>query len=568
MDRLYGVRIAGALLFGLLMHPQPGHAFTSESPEVKSMVDKAVAYLEKLSDKEIQAGSWGGEQFHIVVVAYAHLKARHNHDAALVTRGVQQAKALAAAIRRNRGRMSRGKDSHDKTTYELAISILLLCEADAKAHLQDIETIRDALFQFQQPTGGFGYPNEQQGDTSQVQYVVLAMWTMDQKGIEVDMGRVNAVHAWMMRVQDPSGVWPYRATDPGPGKGLIAQGTHYRSHSTALAGASSVLIAGDFFRLWRESKGEENELGLPQAVKIFDESELVSTLTPQVDAARRRAAKVTKDEMMQAVERMNAWRAKNPYNRSGPGTIWHYYSLYSLERFESFFEFASQNPDSEPPWYNNAVKELMANQAPNGGWGVKDPSPSPPPVATSFALLFLTRSTKQAIGTISSGTVTGGYGLPSSTEGVQVKGAQIVGAPKAGGAMDMIKLLEEGGDEEIDERAIYDSLKLSDDPVKRADEVKRMKRLIKVKSYKLRRAAARVLGQSSDLDNVPILIYALSDPDKTVQREARNALRFVSRKFDGFGLSDNPTPKELDDAIEAWKQWYLSANPSYEFLDD
>ncbi|MEZ6091036.1 MAG: HEAT repeat domain-containing protein [Pirellulaceae bacterium] len=128
--------------------------------------------------------------------------------------------------------------------------------------------------------------------------------------------------------------------------------------------------------------------------------------------------------------------------------------------------------------------------------------------------------------------------------------------------------LLENPEAEIDERAIFNSLKLPEDPAKRADAINRLKRLVRGGPPKVRRAAARALGQSSDLDLVPTLIFALTDPDKPASREARNALRFVSRKFNGFGLSDDPTPKELKQAVDQWKAWYLRVNPSYVFLDD
>ena len=69
------------------------------------------------------------------------------------------------------------------------------------------------------------------------------------------------------------------------------------------------------------------------------------------------------------------------------------------------------------------------------------------------------------------------------------------------------------------------------------------------------------------MDIVPTLIFALTDPDTVVRKEARDGLRFVSRKFEGFGLPDKPNDKQVEDATRAWKQWYLKANPSYVFID-
>ncbi len=99
------------------------------------------------------------------------------------------------------------------------------------------------------------------------------MWTMDHSGIDVSMDVVNRTHAWLMRVQDIGGAWPYRATDPGR-SGLIQQSNKSMSHSTALAGASSILIAGDYFRMWRELTGQEGLLpGMPKAIRVAEKAD-------------------------------------------------------------------------------------------------------------------------------------------------------------------------------------------------------------------------------------------------------------------------------------------------------
>ena len=92
-----------------------------------------------------------------------------------------------------------------------------------------------------------------------------------------------------------------------------------------------------------------------------------------------------------------------------------------------------------------------------------------------------------------------------------------------------------------------------------------MRRLVRAESYEARMVAVKTLSKICNLDNVPILIYALSDPDPRVSREARNGLRFVSRKFEGFGLSDNPSKTDIVAAIEEWKAWYLEIRPDARF---
>ena len=56
-------------------------------------------------------------------------------------------------------------------------------------------------------------------------------------------------------------------------------------------------------------------------------------------------------------------------------------------------------------------------------------------------------------------------------------------------------------------------------------------------------------------------VYALTDPDPTVMLAARNALRRLSRRPQGFGLSSQPSETDRRVAIEAWKKWYLAVRP-------
>jgi hypothetical protein len=66
---------------------------------------------------------------------------------------------------------------------------------------------------------------------------------------------------------------------------------------------------------------------------------------------------------------------------------------------------------------------------------------------------------------------------------------------------------------------------------------------------------------------VPTLIYALTDPDRDVVLEARDALEFVSRRFNGFGPPDEYTDEQRYNAAEAWKSWYRSIHPGARFED-
>jgi len=74
----------------------------------------------------------------------------------------------------------------------------------------------------------------------------------------------------------------------------------------------------------------------------------------------------------------------------GSDSFLHYY-LYSLERTGRIF---GRDVLCGQPWYAVGARQLLATQQPSGGWDRQQGGESPRQ-ATSFALLFLTRSTQQ-----------------------------------------------------------------------------------------------------------------------------------------------------------------------------
>lgn len=531
--------------------------YTPNDPVVTKMVDQGLSYLEGLDANQLggDAGSFSGMAGEVVLVAYAHHKCRHDPEHPVVKRGIDVAKRIVAALE---GRGAQG----GKRNYELAVCVMLFAEVDPVAYQGELKTIQRYLMDWQFPNGAFGYPEGDpatEGDVSQTQYALLAIWTMDRNGIPLDYDRVTAAAQWLLRVQDPEGGWPYWGRDPGVGRPLQSQkGRHGPTMSMALAGGSSILIAGDALRLWGETLDDDDPgiTGLPKAIKLYKED---------ANVARRRRANLSEEPIKRAIGLMNRWRQANPYKRTG--SDWYYYQMYTLERFESFFEIANGLPkDSSPAWYNQGVDELRSYQGPDGGW--TDRSDTRGPVSTAFALLFLIRSTQKTIFSLSQGSLAGGYGLPKDTTDIRVDGTQIKGRPIAAQVTDMLDILEKDGAGETEGKSIPDDLELATDPKARAAQLDRLERLVRgSRSWQARRVAAKLLARSDELRVVPSLIYALSDPDEPVRRYARDGLRFLSRKFDGFGMPDRPSQAEIDKAQQQWRDWYRSVNPKYVFLD-
>lgn len=551
--RHFGALIA---LLLIVVACRPAVGYTPTGPVVTKMVNQGVSYLEKLTDKDFG----GGDPFsaiagEAILIGYAHHKCRHDPDAAAVKRALKNAKAVVSALTKGGGK------TPQKRTYVIAICVLLFAEVDAEAYRSELQTLQQYLVQYQSGNGAFCYPDDdpkKSGDISMSQYGMLAIWTLDRNGIPLDYNRVTESLQWLLRVQDPGGGWPYHAMDPGPGKGNVAQSTREMTDSMALAGGSSLLIGGDALRLWGNTDADADTgiPGLPKAIKIYKEDKNVK---------RRKRGSMSETPIKRSINFMRGWRQKNPYKKSG--IDWYYYRIYTLERFESFVEIANGSPkDPSPAWYNQVVEELKQTQGADGGW--TDRSQTRPPVSTAFALLFLIRSTQKTIFTMSQGSLQGGYGLPKDTTDIRVDGTQIKGRPVAAQVTDMLDILEKDGAGDTEGKSIPDNLELDSDPAVRASQMDRLERLVRgSQSWQARRVAARLLGKSDELRVVPSLIYALSDPDTSVRRYARDGLRFISRRFDGFDLSNDPTPAEVDQVQGKWRDWYRTMNPKYVFLD-
>ncbi len=546
-------------LFSLATIPAAS-AYTPEDPVVQQMVNRGIKYLEGVPESAYHGGvtDFSGKGGERVLVAYAHYKCRHDPENPVVKRGVSAALAITKALEAGRG------DHGHKKNYEMAVCVLLLGTVDPERYKPELQALQRHLFDSQAAHGGWPYPGDVNGDISQTQYALLAVWTLDRIGIKMDYPSVASAMQWLLRVQSTTGGWPYHGKDPGPGGQRTHQDKIYMS--MALAGGSSLLIAGDALRLWGQTVDDNDPgiVGLPKAIKLYKEDK---------NTIQRKRAKISEEPIKRAIGELERYRQANPYKRA-TSLDWHYYQLYTLERYESFIEIANGRiQDKSPPWYNKGVDELRKYQNGDGSWDDKI-SRGNGLVDTSFALLFLIRSTQKAVFNLGEGTLSGGYGLPEDTTEIRVEGTQIKGRPIAADITNMLDLLEKDGADDLGEQSLPENMKLDKDPAGRAAQLDRLERLVRgSKSWQARRVAARLLGTSDELRVVPALIFALSDPDPMVWRYARDGLRFISRRFDGMGLGRPPAGKDVHTAStvaaaqKKWRAWYKTMNPKYVFLD-
>lgn len=549
---IYG--FAWMVLTGLPSVAVRAENYYPDHPVVRTLVERGIGYLSKTTVKGQSTFPDVGIE---MLIGYTIYKVEGDPDHPAVVRGVAAAKNYIDSITAARGNFD------SKAVYHIAMASMTLATVDVDGYSQQLIKARDFIMRIQQTTGGFGYIDgshkDTSGDISQTQYILLSLWTMSQLGIEVPEDRVVRTLGYLAEAQIKNasaqsfGGWPYQF-EPG--------GSHPETTTNSLtaAGLSSVLIAGDILGVYRNRLAEADEEDglIPPAFK---------RVLAEADKPKR-GGNVDRSKLDALVNSGLVYNQKNPYNR----TSWHYYYLYSLERFESFLEIAARKQNKSPAWYNSEVDRLKSAQASDGSWGGEGPDADAilgPQVSTCFAVLFLIRSTQKAIGEMKEAVAVGWPELPSDLSTVTMVNGKPVSKNEATNIDDALKMLEDDKKAQGEDRLVAEKIVFSSDPARKKDELNRFARLLRSKDWKARRIAAKVLGRSDDLDVTPDLIFALTDRDNVVSRNAETSLRLISRQLDKYHLPKEGAISEQDrvKAQREWKRWFLELRPDFIFVE-
>ncbi|MCG8451259.1 MAG: hypothetical protein MI725_16965 [Pirellulales bacterium] len=503
-------------------------AVTPESPEVRKLIEEGKKYLEKNTDHRL-----GGK----CLIALAFLKDGASVDHPRILEALE-------ACRKTSAEQARKGD-----VYSNGLAIIFLAELENGKHKELLSRFAGTMAHRQKPNGAWGYDSSPNGDTSQTQYAALCYWELLQVGMAPPVENVEACTNWLLRTQDPSGAWGYHGVDTD-GKKLVNQ--NKVSLSMMAAGMGATMIYGNILGILNPGGGvdeaEQSREEIPEALRRADTKPQMRTLS---------GSGVDRQKLKAAVARGQKWYEKN-FSAKAIRSWSHYacYLLYSLERYKSFEELLTGDAPEEPQWYQIGYQYLKEKQLDHGGWR----SESEDPCATAFAVLFLLRSTQKSIkASLGQGTLIGGRGLSADLSRMKLRGGRLVTQHKPTEVDQLLGMLEGSGSEELD-ALLSDPASLRVNKVG-PQEARRLQQVVKSGTPEARLLAVHALSRLRNLDYVPSLLYAMTDPDKRVVREARDGLRFVSRRFGGFGLPDNFTDSERYNALDKWKTWYRRLRP-------
>ena len=508
----------------------PAPALTPQSPEVRQSIARGIEYLGSEAARDGREGAKA-------LAGIALLKQGIPSDHPKIVEAV-------ASIREALEGRDFSKIKLD--VYNTGLSIIFLVELDPDQYRADIDFLLKYLRWRQKPHGGWGYPERETGDTSMTQYGVLSSWTATQAGFEVPFASIEAVATWLLRTQDPSGGFGYQGNLSG--SFVPVEQSEVKSSMTA-AGLGSVNICATLLGVAGKLKKRDDSL--PMALKEVKE---------KGKKAVRTKTRLDPQLFQKTQSRAMQWFQVNyevaPKN-------WPHYYLYAMERCMSFQELIDQKDEKEPKWYNDGAKYLMKTQGENGAWNSQCGSVAD----TAFGVLFLMRSTKKSIGKVHNygdGTMVGGRGLPKDTDMVEVHGGQVVTKPLLGPAEKLLAALKNDSDVgNLDETVeLLAGLPTDKAKVLSSKYGEKIRSLVGNASPKARLAAVRALGKVRDLDNVGVLLYALTDPDPAVVREANESLLRISRSPSMIRLPENITEEDRRLTIEKWKTWYRAIRPN------
>lgn len=509
---------------------------STKVPRFDVAVQKAVNYL-------LQNESKITEVEH-TLVAYALLKAGVPQTNSVLAKGIAMAKERAE------GRKYAGYDH----IYLAGVDSMLLADSDEEAHFAELQIIADYVQSVQRPDGSWSDSPQAPPDVSMSQYGVLALWSAQRAKCRVAPVALDKAASFFARRGNSDGGWGYRpGTTKGPGMGAS-------THNMTLAAAGSVAVVRTLLHGPKGLKGEQKKptakFGVLEKVETPSEQQgKKGSSFPGYNPSN------SASQLDGVVSRGLNWNQARftPVSRA-EHKIYYY---YALERTSALADL----PDG---WFETYGDGLLTLQGQDGSFKTY----AGYNVGTSFAILYYMRSTQQILDKEYSGGVMSGGRDPSDLFGKKKKKKELQGLDVL---LDQMMKDAEGLDklDDFDAADIVDSVKFN----KKEDligQVDTLKKLLKSNNADNRKAAYFALGRTGDFSLVPQMMQGLRDPNVDVNVTALLALRYISRKPNGFRLPLTPLAgaETADDArkvevanewrtkaYRTWMTWYRDVRP-------
>ena len=226
-----------------------------------------------------------------------------------------------------------------------------------------------------------------------------------------------------------------------------------------------------------------------------------------------------------------------------------YYYLYGLERYKSFQEaMEGTRGQYRPNGTTTATSSSPKRRPPTAVGAAIAARNATPPSPFSSCSAPRKKASKPSLG---EGMLLSGRGLPSNLARAKLRDGQLIADQVHKNVDELLSMVDDGDEGTLDDLARDPSQLV----VEQVDEksARRLQQLVRGGSPKFACLPSRALGRTGNLDYVPTLLYALTDPDPRVVLEARNGLRFISRNFDGLGPPDDFTEQQRFEAIDLGK---------------
>ncbi|APZ95761.1 hypothetical protein Fuma_05423 [Fuerstiella marisgermanici] len=539
MRSLVACLVALSLVTGGLSGSSEAALKSTTVPRFDAAVARGIAFLTTNRDKIAERET--------ALVAYALMKAGVPETDPIVVEGIK-----AARERADTGAYARIGYDH---VYEAGVDAMLLADVgDPGLHFVQLQAIADYVQSVQRADGSWSDSPQAPGDVSMSQYGVLALWAAKRIGCNVSGAAFDNAATYFAKNRNGDGGWGYR---PGTTKGV---GGGNSTHNMTLAAAGSIAVART---LLYGPKGQKQEKPKEDNVKYG----VLEKASPDAEIGGKNGtaypgykAKNNAGNLDDAVSRGIAWNQAR-YSPVSPMQHHKIYFYYTLER-------ASALADLPEGWYTDYGDGLLTLQDKEGAF----PTTSSSMVGTSLAILYFMRSTKQILDKqYSGGVMSGARGL-DSLFGKKEKKKELTSLDVLIGQLESADLSKL---DDLSEEEVAASIQFSD-PEELIGRVDALKTLLKNKSAENRRAAYFALGRTGDFSLVPEIMKGLRDPAIAVNQTALDALRYISRKPNGLGLTRTPlagaeTASEerrvevanqwRTKAYDTWMAWYRKVRP-------